>query len=355
MPINPPAVTVQVIIPARNEEDCLGRCLESLVGQQGIDYQILVVNDGSTDRTRAIAESFPNVKVLEAQELCAGVSGKCNALITGVAGANAEWLLFTDADTFHYPGSLAAAVKEARERGVGLLSYSPEQETGSWYERMLMPVVYAELTRTYQTDKVNDPNSPVVAANGQYILVRRAVYQKLGGHKAVASKLLEDVELARLFKESDHKIWFRFGAGRVRTRMYRSFAAMWEGWTKNLAILFSHPLRLAALRGMEFLWIAALAIVGIVLLLYGRSLSAAASLLLGLLCYLLFLARIRRAHFPAAANLLSFFGLPIFSLLLVRSWLHSKVRGEVRWKGRTYPKTAPERTPDSSSQEQIRS
>jgi len=209
MPVNPPAVTVQVIIPARNEEDCIGRCLESLVRQQGIDYQIRVVNDGSTDRTRAIAESFPNVQVLDAQELLAGMSGKCNALITGAAGATAEWLLFTDADTFHYPGSLAAAVQEAAKRGVDLLSYSPEQETGSWYERILMPVVYAELTRTYPTEKVNDLQSPIVAANGQYILVRRRIYEKLGGHQAVAGKLLEDVELAKLFKVSNHKILFR--------------------------------------------------------------------------------------------------------------------------------------------------
>ena len=355
MPVNPPAVTVQVIIPARNEEDCIGRCLESLARQKGIDYEIRVVNDGSIDRTRAIAESFPNVQVLDAQELLAGMSGKCNALITGTAGATAEWLLFTDADTFHYPGSLAAAVQEAAKRGVDLLSYSPEQETGSWYERILMPVVYAELTRTYPTEKVNDLQSPIVAANGQYILVRRRIYEKLGGHQAVAGKLLEDVELAKLFKVSNHKILFRFGGGLVRTRMYRSFAAMWEGWTKNLALLFRHPLRLATLRVLEFAWICSLPAAWLVLESGGNYPFATAGFCLGLIFYVLFLVRIRRAHFAASANLLSFLGLPLFSLLLVRSWLHSRVRGEVRWKGRTYPKTAPERTPDSSTREQIRS
>jgi len=354
MPMNPPPVTVQVIIPARNEEDCIGRCLDSLVGQQGIEYRIRVVNDGSTDRTRAIAESFAGVEVLDARELCAGMSGKCNALITGARGTTAEWLLFTDADTFHYPGSLAAAVEEAGHRGVDLLSYSPEQETGSWYERMLMPVVYAELTRTYPTEKVNDPQSPIVAANGQYILVRRAVYEQLGGHGAVANKLLEDVELARLFKQSDHKIWFRFGAGRVRTRMYRSFAAMWEGWTKNLVTLFPHSLRLAAVRALEFGWIVTLVATWLALESSGNHPFAVNGFYLALLFYVLLLVRIRRAHFPPAANLLSFFGLPLFSLLLVRSWLHSRVRGEVRWKGRTYSQTAPERTPDSSTQEEIR-
>jgi len=353
--MNSPPVTVQVIIPARNEESCIGRCLDSLVRQQGIEYQIRVVNDGSTDRTRAIAASFPGVEVLDARELCAGISGKCNALITGVAGVTAEWLLFTDADTFHYPGSLVAAVQEAEQRGVELLSYSPEQETGSWYEHMLMPVVYAELTRTYPTEKVNDPKSPIVAANGQYILVRRAAYEELDGHRSVSDKLLEDVELARLFKQSDHKIWFRFGAGLVRTRMYRSFAAMWEGWTKNLTLLFPHPLRLAALRALDFVCVIVLAATSVVLLARGFYPHALLIFLLWLLFCLQLLARIRKAHFPPAANLLSFFGLPLFSLLLVRSWVHSRVRGEVRWKGRTYPKTAPERTPDSSTQGRIRS
>jgi glycosyltransferase involved in cell wall biosynthesis len=350
MPLSPPTVTVQVIIPARNEEDCIGRCLDSLVRQTGISYQITLVDDGSTDRTRAIAGSFPGVRVISAGEPQRGLSGKCNALMRGVEGVSAEWLLFTDADTFHYPGSLAAAVKEAEDRGVDLLSYSPEQETGSWYERMLMPVVYAELTRVYPTEKINDQADAAVAANGQYILVRRSVYQGLGGHLAVADKLLEDVELARLFKQSNHKIWFRFGEGRVRTRMYRSFAALWEGWTKNLVLLFPHPLLLAGLRGLEFLAIVALAASSAIL---AVNKSGTAAVWMGgaaVLLWGLFLFRIRRAHFSWGANLLSLFGLPFFASLLIRSWLHSRVRGAVTWKGRKYSNIAPEGVHKSSTQ-----
>ncbi|MGE5321858.1 MAG: glycosyltransferase family 2 protein, partial [Actinomycetota bacterium] len=315
MPISPPVVTVQVIIPARNEEDCIGRCLESLVHQQGIERRITVVDDGSTDRTRAIAESFPGVCVISAGDPDAGISGKSNALMAGAAGATASWLLFADADTWHYPGSLAEAVREAEERGVDLLSYSPEQETGSWYDTVLIPVVYAELARTYPTVRVNDPQDPTVAANGQYILVRRAVYEALGGHKAIADKLLEDVELARLFKQSNHRIWFRYGAGRVRTRMYRTFAAMWEGWTKNLVILFRHPLRLAALRMLEFCAITVLAAAFVLLLAKSRPAEAGIAGVAAASLYALFLLRIRRAHFPWTANILSFFGLPLFASL----------------------------------------
>jgi glycosyltransferase involved in cell wall biosynthesis len=342
-------VTVAVIVPARNEEDCLGRCLQSLAGQQAISFQITVIDDGSTDRTRSIAESFPGIRVIAAKEPAPGVMGKCNALITGVAGSTAKWLLFTDADTVHYPGSLAEAVREAEERAVDLFSYSPEQEAKSWWELALMPVVFAELTRAYPTDKVNDPTDPAAAANGQYILVRREVYEALGGHHSVAGKILEDVELARLFKVSHYKIWFRFGGGLVRTRMYRTFRAMWDGWTKNLAFLFLHPLALAAMRGLEFASITIFLSLGLFLFALNEFRNGAWIFGLGALFYLNFIIRIRRAHFPWPANLMSFLGLPLFVSLLVRSYIHSHIRGELTWKGRKYSQSAPEAAAASST------
>jgi glycosyltransferase involved in cell wall biosynthesis len=347
--------TVNVIIPARNEEDCLGRCLQSLVAQQGISFQITVVDDGSSDGTRAIAESFPNVRVLSATEPKQGVMGKCNALITGAADSKARWLLFTDADTVHFPGSMAASVQEAESRGVDLLSYSPEQETRSWWERAVMPVVFSELVRTYPPDRVNDPNDPTVAANGQYILVRREVYEALGGHRSVASNILEDVELARIFKVSDHKIWFQHGAGIVCTRMYRSFRAMWDGWTKNLALLFPQTLSLAALRGLEFLAIATSLAAGLLLMVLGDRRDAIFPLIFAAFAYLNFISRVQQAHFSWKANLMAFMGLPIFVLLLVRSHLHSNVRGELTWKGRTYSQSAPKAADGSSIRKDDRS
>jgi glycosyltransferase involved in cell wall biosynthesis len=348
MEVRQPAPNVQIIVPARNEQDCVDRCLESLVGQQGIDFQITVVDDSSTDRTRAIAESFSGVRVLAAGEPPAGIMGKCNALMTGANGVTAKWLLFADADTFHYPESLATAVREAEERSVDLLSYSPEQETGSWAEMALMPIVFADLVRTYPPERVNDPRDPVAAANGQYLLVRREVYEKLGGHSAVAGKLLEDVELAHLFKSAGRKIWFRHGAGLVRTRMYRDFRTMREGWTKNLALLFPHPLRLAFYRGLEFVVIAGTLISSAVLAKDGYYGAAGAFLGFCILRYMHFIGRISKAHFPMKANIAAFFGLPLFVWLLVRSWLHANVRGAVTWKGRTYKQSATSAPVESS-------
>lgn len=341
-------VTVDVIVPARNEEESIGRCLQSLVAQQGISFQITVVDDASTDRTKSIAESFPGVRVLRASEPQPGVMGKCNALIAGAAGSTARWLLFTDADTVHYPGSLAGAVQEAESRKVDLLSFSPEQETASWWEMAVMPVVFADLVRTYPAERVNDSADPTVAANGQYILVRRIVYEALGGHGAVSGKMLEDIELAKIFKASDHKIWFRHGAGFVRTRMYRSFRAMCDGWTKNLALLFRKPRTLAALRGFEFLAVSISMLAGLLLFALGDRRNAFFSLTFAVLAYLSFISRIQQAHFPWKANLIAFLGLPVFVSLLLRSYIHTHMRGELTWKGRKYTQSAPEAAQDSS-------
>lgn len=222
------------------------------MAQTGVEFEVIVVDDGSTDRTRQIAESFANVRVIEAGSLPQGWTGKSHAAFTGAQQARGEWLLFTDADTVHKPGSLARGVAEAREHGAALLSYSPEQEVHGLAQRALMPLVFAELACQYKPREVCDPASATAAANGQYLLISREAYEAIGGHSAVAGDLLEDVALARAVKRSGRKLRFRFGGDAVRTWMYRSFAQMREGWTKNLALLFPSPGRLAALRMAEF-------------------------------------------------------------------------------------------------------
>jgi glycosyltransferase involved in cell wall biosynthesis len=326
---------VSVIVPARNEEACLGACLKSLVSQAGVSVEIVVVDDGSTDRTREIAERFAGVRVVDAGPLPEGWSGKNNALTAGVGWAKGEWLLFTDADTVHGPGSLAGALAEAKEQGATLLSYSPEQEVHGFWERAVMPVIFAELAGRYRPAEVSDPASPVAAANGQYILICRDAYDAVGGHTAIAGDLLEDVALARAVKRSGRKIFFRFGGDAVRTRMYRSFAQLREGWTKNLALLFPSPLRLAVVRLMEFGLIVGSAVVAAR---FGAKDRAGAAIAMGLLCavlYGLFLKRILKAHFSLISNVLAVMGLPMFSYLLLRSKVAHR-EGKVSWKGRGY-------------------
>jgi glycosyltransferase involved in cell wall biosynthesis len=326
---------VSVIVPARNEEASLTACLESLVSQTGVPFEIIVVDDGSTDRTRSIAASFPGVRVIDPGPLPRGWSGKNNAVTAGARAAQGNWLLFTDADTVHKPGSLARAIAEVQEHHADLLSYSPEQEVQGLWEKAIMPVIFAELARTYRPSDVSDPHSPAAAANGQYLLIARPAYEAIGGHAAVATTLLEDVAMARAVKASGRRIFFRFGGDAVHTRMYRTFPQLVEGWTKNLVLLFPNAGRLALVRLVEF----AVLLAGYTFALsawlggVGRLAFLAAGVTFVLLGFLL--NRIRKAHFSWDANLLALLGLPLFSYLLLRSKLFYK-RGKVSWKGRTY-------------------
>jgi glycosyltransferase involved in cell wall biosynthesis len=335
-PSDPPAVSV--IVPARNEEASLKNCLDSLVAQTNVVFEIIVVNDHSTDRTREIASSFSDklVRVVEAGTLPPGWTGKNNAVIAGAKVAQGEWLLFTDADTVHLPGSLARSIEEATRQHAALLSYSPRQVVKSFWEKAVMPVIFAELAASFRPSKVSDPSSPAAAANGQYLLITRGAYDAVGGHAAIAAKLLEDVALARAVKKSGRKICFRFGGDAVRTRMYRTFAQLREGWTKNLVLLFPSPMRLATLRALEFVLIVFGFATGITTARHGHFQPAVGAGLLGAILYAMFLTRIRRAHFSWDAALLALFGLPLFSYLLVRSKLSHK-HGNVWWKGRRYP------------------
>jgi len=330
---------VSVIVPARNEEASLGVCLQSLQQQGGISYEILVVDDASTDRTREIGRSFPGVCVIDPPPLPRGWSGKNNAVIAGAKAARGEWLLFTDADTVHLPGSLARSLAEAQSHRAVLLSYSPKQEVSGFWEKTVMPVIFAELAGTYPPSKVNDPASRAAAANGQYLLISRDAYDGVGGHATIASSLLEDVALAQAVKASGRKIFFRYGGDAVRTRMYRSFSQLREGWTKNLALLFPSPLRLALLRLIECLLIVGGAIAAVRAVAHGRKEIGVLTGTLAIVLMALFVRRIRRAHFSWGSNLLALMGLPLFSYLLLRSRIFYR-RGQVTWKGRTYG-TAP--------------
>ncbi len=348
-----PIPEVSIIVPARNEEVSLGACLQSLTAQTGVGFEIIVVDDASTDRTREIADRFAGVCVISPEPVPQDPTaksqtgktwtGKNNAVVAGAREAHAPWLLFTDADTVHRPGSLARALDEAKKERADLLSYSPEQVVVSFAERAVMPVVFAELAVEYPPHKVrehisrqssgqsSEQRSGIAAANGQYLLVRRATYDAVGGHAAVAKEILEDVALARLFRAAGHRIYFRYGGDAVRTRMYRNWSQLREGWTKNLAQLFPHSERLAL--QSVFLWMMAWS--ALVVAVFGAIAQHFTWIAFAAL-WLLVYRRIRAAHFTAANNLIALAcGLPMFAYLLLRS-SKAHARGQVSWKGRVY-------------------
>jgi glycosyltransferase involved in cell wall biosynthesis len=339
-----------VIVPARNEEQSLGACLESLVAQSdnvfelGRNWELIVVDDQSTDRTVEIARSFPDVTVVEAAKLEKGWTGKNNAIWTAARRARGRWILFTDADTIHEPGDLHRAMHEASRHHAGVLSYSPRQLVKGFWQRVLMPLVFSELALAYPPAKVSDPNQRVAAANGQFLLVEREAYRRLGGHVSVKDRVLEDVELAFLAKRRRLGLRFRYAPDALSTRMYRSTGAMIEGWTKNLALLFNNAMATAFWKVLDILLLVGLPWLAIHL--WNARFSARSLEWLGAGWLLLLLwirtlfryyARVAKSNFPFLDCAISPLGLPLFIVLLYRSWFKHKVLKQVSWKGRTYP------------------
>ncbi|HEX4022699.1 MAG TPA: glycosyltransferase family 2 protein [Acidobacteriaceae bacterium] len=344
LPLQSPSISdttmvLSVIVPARNEADCLGDCLRSLVAQSdvgfvlGQDWELVVVDDHSADATCRIATSFAGVSVLNAPDLTDGWTGKANAVWAGAKQAHGEWLLFTDADTVHEPGNLRRALHEAQRAKVSLLSYSPKQIVQGFWQRVLMPLIYAELAVKYPPQMVNNPASPIAAANGQFLLIERQAYSRIGGHEAIKSAVLEDVELARRAKRAKIGLRFRYAPDAVSARMYRSFGAMYEGWTKNLALLFPNAPLLAFWKLLEFTLLVALPFLASWLIIPVQRIAV---MLWWFWRLGVHYTRASRAHFSVLDTLLSPLGLPLFAWLLVRSWLHRNLRKQVSWKGRIY-------------------
>ncbi len=334
---------VSAIVPARNEEAVIEACVRSLAVQREIT-ELLVIDDQSADRTaelvRGLAEEFPKVRLLEATELPSGWVGKNNAVWIGAKEARGEWLLFTDADTVHEKNSAAKALEIAEQQNAALVSLSPEQVLETWYEKALLPYIYTRLANRYRFDEVNDPNSTAAAANGQFILIRRDVYEAVDGHAGVAGDVLEDVALATRVKRAGHRIWFGSRKGIVRVRMYRSFAAMWEGWKKNLYLLMGGT--------RESIWAEvtiALAPMMVLLLLWAIGVLASiqsalyVAMLLGGALLSLFIVpavELRRNSFPGGLVTYGIPGRMLFAVLLWASY-RSHRNGRLEWKGRTYP------------------
>ena len=332
--------TISAIVPARNEEAVIAACIESLAAQPDI-ARIIAVNDQSSDHTlkilREMAGKFAKLRLLDAPEPPPGWVGKNHAAWLGAQQATGEWLLFTDADAILSEGAAATALALAGEHQAALVSFSPEQILGSWYEKALIPFVYLRLAQKFSFDQVNDAKSTAAAANGQFLMVRREVYQAVGGHAAVHGEVLEDVALARRVKAGGSRIWFAYGEGMVRVRMYRSFSAMWEGWKKNLFVLMGGTTgSVFAEFESAFPWMI------LVVLVIGVKLPIAvfAGVVLLLLRQLSYGLALTRNRFPFKLIL---YYLPAVFLYAGVLWAshESYAKGKVSWKGREYPVGAP--------------
>jgi chlorobactene glucosyltransferase len=229
---------VSVIIPARNEERDLGKTIESLQRQQGVDLEVLIVDDHSVDETAAIAKRYAavdsRVRPLSAPTLPEGWCGKPHAQSYGVAHATHSLLLFVDADVRFTPTALASAVNELERRGVDLVTLMPATELGSFWERAVQPVMAAVIFYGVSFARVNDHADPQSMGVGAFLLVRRSAYDAAGGHQAIRGRIIDDYALAESVKRAGGKLLLADGGDLLLIRMYHSFAELWRGWSKNL-------------------------------------------------------------------------------------------------------------------------
>ncbi len=343
--------SVAIIVPVRNEIENIDLCLSGLRAQTGLsaNWSIIVFDDESQDGTAAAVARWSigdaRIRLISAGILPAGWIGKPHACWHGALLTESDWLCFVDADVRAAPRLVAAAVATAEAQGIDMLSLHPRQELGSLWERTIMPagllvLACAKSLRSSAED----------AVNGQVLLVRRPVYFQAGGHAAVRAEIAEDKALAAQVARAGFDFRVLAAEHLARTRMYRDFASLWEGLSKNATeVLGGKGVTLtAAAAAFAFGWASlllppalvlsaveepsALAVIGAALGVLG---SAA---VIGIQC-----ATARHFCIPAAFGLVFAVGYTAVAGLGCNGVLKSLV-GRVTWKGRTYRlgKTSPE-------------
>ncbi|MBU9888962.1 MAG: glycosyltransferase [Candidatus Omnitrophica bacterium] len=241
--------SVSVLIPAKNEALNIADCVRSFLPQLGDTDEVIVINNSSTDDTETIlrslgaqtitpgsSESPPPGKVplkyLNTPPTPEDWTGKNFALHLGIQHAHGDWFLFTDADTRHQPGSINASVSLAEKSSLDLLTLLPRCLAHGFWENLVQPCAMAYMGLWFPLREVNDPRSKTFFANGQYLLIRKDHYTKVGGHLAVKAAFLEDFALMKKTKEMSRHGFCGFGMDVYGTRMYGSFEAIWRGWRR---------------------------------------------------------------------------------------------------------------------------
>lgn len=232
---------VSIIVPARNEESNLPTLLPTLLASRYAPFEVVVVDDRSTDGTADVVRRFAagdsRVRLVEGAELPAGWIGKPWACEQGYRAAQGELLLFTDADTRHHPELLGRAVGALEAERRDFLTVLGTLACGSFWERVIMPIIGALLAIRFHPGTVNRARKArEVIANGQFILVTREGYEAVGTHESVRHEVAEDLALAQVYFRAGRRQLFVFGLDYLETRMYTSLAGLVEGWSKNVYV-----------------------------------------------------------------------------------------------------------------------
>ncbi len=233
-----PVPEVSLLIPARDEERSIGAALDAALASEGVELEVVVLDDGSSDRTAEIVRSYaardPRVRLESAPPLPAGLRGKPHACAVLAERARHEILAFQDADVRLSRDGLARAAAFLRSSGAGLVSGFPRQVTGTFLEVLLIPLMHWVLLGFLPIDRMRRSRHPAYgAACGQLLLAERSAYQAAGGHRAIARFVHDALKLARAFRAAGHSTDLFDATPIASCRMYEDARGVWEGLAKN--------------------------------------------------------------------------------------------------------------------------
>ncbi len=342
----PPATgpLVSILIPARNEARSIVGCVESMALQDYPRCEVLVLDDHSEDETAALVEGlarrYAHVRLLRGDPLPSNWHGKAFACAQLARAARGEWLLFVDADTVHTRDCVSTALRAAEERRADLLTMMPRLLAGTFGEALLMPTIPLAFVGTMPLALVtNTPWSPFATALGHFLLFRRDIYQRIGGHEAARTEIVEDILLSRLVKCHGGRVVWIDGTQLTSVRMYHSLGEAWRGMAKSsfAAVGYSLPALLLGVPPCAAIFLAPYGFLATALI--TRQLSVAllwlpvAQIALIWTAYLLMASRyyLRRRMVVLHAGII---------LAIILFTLHSAYQttfgAGVSWKGRTY-------------------
>ncbi len=333
---------ISVCVPARNEARGIRACLASLLKQNYPHFEVIAVDDHSTDATgeiiQSLADEFPNLVPLVGQALPPGWLGKPFALHQAVQRAKGDYLIFTDADPVFQPHALTTAVHTMMVRDLDMLTLMPATEFGSFWERAVQPVIFGFIAALSRFKKINSPDHTTAMGFGAFIMVEKAAYERIGGHESVKYEVLEDVMLAKRAKKAGCKLLAADAKSLFSIRMYHSLQEIWTGWRKNIFI----AMKKSIVRAMYHLCVVLGFLVTPTLVLLGNILAETGILWTGIafvawlmtltasihLCDELRLQRRNALLFPLGAF--------VMSAIMINSMLQVLVKKETEWRGRKY-------------------
>ena len=336
---------VSIILPVRNQASTLDECLTSLTSLEYIPKEVIVVDGGSTDETPQILTKFKGkIKLINEKPLPKGWVGKNWACHLGYKQAIGELFLFTDGDSIHTTDSLTRTVAYLQSSKADLLTLAPKAILKTLWEKLLQPPVFYLIMLSVGGKWVNDDRRPNYSiGNGQYMLITREAYEKIGGHDAVRDRIVEDLSMARKLKREGLRLRFLVAQDAFGVRMYSSLREIWIGWRKNFyTVSENHPLARAILR---FLFLFTFFILPFMILAQGILLAPSQPLnpfLLagGFMCFWLWLGML--IFYKQGARINPAYGLlfPLAVAIYMGIGVDSTIRGAfgkgLSWKGRVY-------------------